>query len=36
MLKQKDRIYKLRIILSELKENGILEEIQIGYTIKAK
>ena len=36
MLKQKDRISKLRIILSELKENGILEEIQIGYNIKAK
>ena len=36
MLKQKDRISKLKIILSELKENGILEEIQIGYNIKTQ
>ena len=36
MLKQKDRISKLKVILSELKENGILEEIQIGYNIKTK
>lgn len=34
MLKQKERISKLEDVLAELKENGILEEIQIGYKIE--
>ena len=34
MLKQKSRISKLKIVLSKLKDHGVLEEIQKGYNIK--